>query len=1011
MNRFFKNSSKLPRGHLLEIAVLCSVAMLLIFAAVFISQGGMQKVNHVLAVYHITQESQTSCVFPCNNTGYTMEALIPMQNGSIVSSVSPSTNINFQWNAGSYGANHFAIACSGGSLGSAYMCTIQRDTANTNFGTCVPGYSTGGECIHQACTATDKTGACVTYVCDAWNPTVYHPPVGCGNADDYYGNACFGPGGGTVVSGWQPACQWAANNAGPGYDGNYPASTVTLTAPATPGTYTYWFCSNWLLHANAFNSSLTPLPCLGTNVTVITPPPSCTMTPPTQSVTLPTSPSITYSTNAYTTGITYAVDGVSRGAPSGNPFVPIGATTAGSHNVIMTATGAGGTATCGTNGDVVVNAQPATSCSFTPTSVSITNAQSANFTYTNPNANSTTYSLDGGAPVTPSGGAISLSGLSVGSHSVVMTVTNTTNTTTCTEPITVTGAPLPVVSVTAGGASSVTIPVNGTTTIVWSTSGANPGAAALSSTGGGSATVTNFGSITSGANTAPYLAGNIVVNGYVYQFGGYTTSYISNYYRAPVGADLTVSANWTYLGAMPNYAPVSGTPILINNRIYLFGGVAWNTQTWTSTICSIPVASIGTPGTWDCTGTMNGAPIGGSDPIIVGDYVYRIGGINGSYVSDIGRAPLATPTVWTKFASALPAVIFLGNPTVIGNYVYTFGGYNGTVGTSVIYRASISSGLVQAANWSNAGALPITTYGSVVVTDASYVYLIGGYNGTSLTSIYRASLSKFTSGQTILAGDWTSVGTLPSPGLYNTQPLIVNNTLYLVGGYSYTGTVANYINKVFALPFNDGLPYTSPSILPWKTDGGVNSASTWPINVNSVTYTLNATNVSGQSTATATVNEPDLCTNAPFSGIQNPLPSGVAAAGTTCSCANGALWTGSCSLTSPLANAPSITPVLNGGVTAIRRVQKGTVVTVKWNVTGLVVNDPNTDCSVYSLPAGAMPVQTWDKTGTSWTQPALAPTITVTGQTVLTLRCLNVSWAAPVTASAIVGVVPSYQEQ
>ena len=227
-------------------------------------------------------------------------------------------------------------------------------------------------------------------------------------------------------------------------------------------------------------------------------------------------------------------------------------------------------------------------------------------------------------------------------------------------------------------------------------------------------------------------------------------------------------------------------------------------------------------------------------------------------------------------------------------------------------------------------------------------------------------------------------------------------------GSGYNGGTG-YTNPVYSAPFNDGLPYTTTANNPWYTDGGNNQAVTWPMNVNTVTYTLTGTNASGPSTATAVVNEPDLCTN--WSGIQNPLPVNSTAVGTTCSCTTG-LWNGSACFVSPPIGTPTISPLITGSISAVKRVKRGNAVTLNWSVTGLVVGDTNSTCTVSSFPGTAMSPITWDRTTATFTQGGTAPTVTITGPTRFTVSCTNSTWATPtVSASAQVNLVPTFQEQ
>lgn len=1003
MNRFFKDSpSKLRHHRLLEVVAMSAAAMLLVAAAVFISEGGMSRLNHVLAMYGITAESQTGCIFPCNNTAYSMQALIPMQGGVPVSSVLPGTSVDWIWNAGEYYGNTFYAICAGRAVGYTRDCGVTintPDTARLSQQQCTYGYYGEAPCTGYE-TQCDKQGYCVQ-TCNAWGPQPYYPSTGCGNADINLGGTTYGSGGG-----------YPPNYAYPGYSGNTPG-TLVMTAPATPGTYTYYLCSAWLIWYTSHGN----VGCFGTTLTVAYPPPTCSISPTSQSINQTQSSSWTYSTtNA--TGITYKVDGGTATTPAGNPFsVPGSGLSVGSHSVIMTVTGSGGSATCGTSGNLTVTAAPAPSCTLTPiVSTNTTgNYSYATFSYTTTNAVSATYKVDGGTAITPGNNPFNVTGLSAGSHSVIMTVTNSVGATaTCGSANNVTTSALaaPTVAITAGGASSVTVPVNGTTTLAWSTSGEAPAGAGVTAPSS-SGTATNFAAITSATANSYYGADYAIGNGYVYQMGGNNgTSYTAGLLRAPLSSDLTNSANWVNTGTtLPATFVGFSKPVILNDTLYLFGGLKSDGSAWTNNICSVPLASIATAASWNCAaGTMAGAYVL-SDVAIIGDYLYRFGGYTpgvGS-MSSVQRAPVSSPLSWTNFPSVLPQSMYGLGVAIVGNYVYLFGGYNTTnAAQSTIYRALITSDLTVPSNWASAGALPAATYQPGVAVDTTYLYLMGGYSsaGTSMNTIQRTSLANLATG----APSWTNIASLPTSEWY-VQPLVVDDKLYIMGGYSNTPTVSA-VNKIFAVPFNNGLAYTSPAMSSWLNDGGTNYAVTWPLTVTSVTYTLSATNVVGTSNAAATVNKPDLCTNALYTDIQNPLPSGVSAVGTTCSCDNGNTWSGSsCSLTPPTVSGLSISTLLPGTLTVVQRIKRGNQVKLDWNVAGLSVGDPDTSCSVSSTPASAMTTVTWDKTTTTWSEGSTPP-VTITGRTTFTLSCSNATWYPSTTStSATVNLVPTYQEQ
>jgi hypothetical protein len=128
MKRFFKKHKKLEHGHLRDIAGMCAVAGLLLVAAVFIANGGMGKVNNLLALNHINPGSQTainwgcSLGFSCDNTTKIVYYILANNTANSITSSSGAA-VTLTWTA---------EAALGGS--------------NTVLGICAPNKSNAGNC-------------------------------------------------------------------------------------------------------------------------------------------------------------------------------------------------------------------------------------------------------------------------------------------------------------------------------------------------------------------------------------------------------------------------------------------------------------------------------------------------------------------------------------------------------------------------------------------------------------------------------------------------------------------------------------------------------------------------------------------------------------------------------------------------------------------------------------------------------------------------------------------------
>ena len=534
-------------------------------------------------------------------------------------------------------------------------------------------------------------------------------------------------------------------------------------------------------------------------------------------------------------------------------------------------------------------------------------------------------------------------------------------------------------------ATPATVDMNGTSTLAWSATNLAAGQCTLTAPSSGAGT-TNFGAVTTGSRIVNYYSVNAVVDGWAYSMGGYNgSSYVPTAYKAPASSDLSNNANWSTAGAIPTSVALFDEPLYINGNLWNFGGVAFNTQNWASTICYVP-ASGGTLGAWSCPASLpTGMAQGYSNPVIIGDYIYRFGGYNyttyAGGVASVARAPLSSPTSWTRYPNVLPQAsgMYAHGVAVIGDYVYLFGGYNGSSYLNTIYRAPLSSDLTSPSSWTSGGVIPYPLISMGIVVGGDYLYLIGGHNGTgAVNSVYNIPLSTLAAGG-VTQGSWGSYLSLPAARNLP-KPLIAGDKLYLMGGWQ-NGV---YANAAFSLPFNTGLPYTTPANMPWRVTGAPNKAVTWPLSANT-TYALQCTNSTGSNSASAAVSIRDMCTDIP--GFQNALPPGctgpVPSPSGLCIPA-GYMYDGSACVVAP--------PVI-GSFFGPSRVRRGSTATLTY-----LVSNPPASCSITGTNGYSASVSPVDGVqGSVTTSP-------ITANTVFTLDCDGVK------SMATVGITPEYQE-
>ena len=309
--------------------------------------------------------------------------------------------------------------------------------------------------------------------------------------------------------------------------------------------------------------------------------------------------------------------------------------------------------------------------------------------------------------------------------------------------------------------------------------------AALSSSGALSAPASCSGTVagvwcesTSTSNgslpVATENATSVVYNGYVYEIGGYTSSYTavvdyaalssSGTLSAPASCSGTVAGIWcestsTANGSLPT-AEDDATSVVYNGYVYEIGG---DTVGVTAVVDYAPINN-GGPGTtssWTAsTSTSNGSlPVAteNATSVAYNGYVYEIGGSTSSgytavvdYAALSSSGALSAPAscsgtlvgVWCESTStangSLPVGTDYATSVVYNGYVYEIGGYTGSYTAVVDYASINSNGSLGA--WSNAYSLPTALTSATSVVYNGYVYEIGGYTGSYTAVVDYAGL-------------------------------------------------------------------------------------------------------------------------------------------------------------------------------------------------------------------------------------------------------------------------------
>lgn len=131
---------------------------------------------------------------------------------------------------------------------------------------------------------------------------------------------------------------------------------------------------------------------------------------------------------------------------------------------------------------------------------------------------------------------------------------------------------------------------------------------------------------------------------------------------------------------------------------------------------------------------------------------------------------------WANSGKTLTASNAYTDCVVTKNRVFIFGRFTGSTHSSTCYTAAIgSNGLL--GDWTTSGSLPLSSSAAQTLIFNNYVYVIGGYNGSSArNTVYRATVSS-----TGTLSGWSTLTALPFT-VYRSQMFVTKNHVYIVGG-------------------------------------------------------------------------------------------------------------------------------------------------------------------------------------------------------------------------------------
>jgi Kelch motif protein len=228
---------------------------------------------------------------------------------------------------------------------------------------------------------------------------------------------------------------------------------------------------------------------------------------------------------------------------------------------------------------------------------------------------------------------------------------------------------------------------------------------------------------------------------------------------------------------------------VFNNKVSVFSGVDDSATAPTS----IEQAAIGANdnlGAFQFNNNPVADPATGQGLVVLGNVVFLIGGESGTSLNatdQIQEAAINASGTLGTFSFATPTLVTShdGNGAVLtSKFVYVIGGErfvsgSGTTYLATVERSSITTGTLGSFSQVSGVALGTGRGQHSIVQTASFVYVIGGTNGSSsaLTSVERAAINADGT-----LGTFTTLSSHLVKGRLSHAAVVLDNAIYVIGG-------------------------------------------------------------------------------------------------------------------------------------------------------------------------------------------------------------------------------------
>ena len=292
-----------------------------------------------------------------------------------------------------------------------------------------------------------------------------------------------------------------------------------------------------------------------------------------------------------------------------------------------------------------------------------------------------------------------------------------------------------------------------------------------------------FTTVSAGLTVGRNAAAVVKIGPFLYIIGGHVDGQpsLDSVERAVLGPDGSLGPFSLVPGLQLATARDSCSAIALGSSLYVIGGQA---NVGFSSVEQAAIAADGSIGAFATAPALTlHTPRVAYASLLVGNFLYLVGGSNGSVLATVERASIDRGSQVSAFSAAAPALgtaRHFAASAVIGGSYYVFGGFAGGADLKSIERAPIAPDGALGA-FTAAGNLVQARHVAGVVVTGPFVYVLAGLsNADQNQTVERASINAdgsvgpfaIVSGVTLSRTDFS--------------PVVLGNTLYVIGGSNQT---------------------------------------------------------------------------------------------------------------------------------------------------------------------------------------------------------------------------------